>query len=182
MAMPCKICNHADRLQIDEALVRGVSARKIAKDLCINWISWRQIQRHKFHILDQLVDSDLCTRETLVQRIRLLSDNVERSKERSLARKDEHAFIKACAEQRHLLRFEAEVMQMVEAQAQIHAIVIHPSWIEYREAIFMALRQYPSARAEVIQNLKGLELEKKMELSETRLLNGGRQDGPSGSN
>lgn len=51
MSNRCKVCNHVQRIEIDQALVAGESLRSVAKRFGIHYSS---LSRHKSHISEQL--------------------------------------------------------------------------------------------------------------------------------
>lgn len=178
MPQQCTICNHPDRLQIEAALVRGVSLRNVAKQY---EASQAAVYRHR----------QKCMKVALVAARKEQADQEEleleqsgynafaemlwlRAETRKLYREvrgsdqphivqnadddkgvgDPRLALAALGEMRKQTQLFGELLKGVEENKQSER---ESEWLAIREAIFIALEPFPDARLEVAQALLVLQ-------------------------
>jgi class 3 adenylate cyclase len=157
MTRVCTICSHTYRQEIDEAILSGMSNRRIAAQ----WsLSENAVRRHKKAHIHQKVAKATAAREviqagTLLDQVRELLDKAHSLTEQAEEAGDLRTALVGVREIRGILELMAKVVGDLPAGPMI-GIQISPEWIGIRTAILKALEPHSEARQAVIEALDHL--------------------------
>jgi len=164
MPRPCSICQHAERPAIDQALVSGVSAPRIAAEYRV---SEDAALRHKAHIaarIQEATDDDTRQAAALAhqqaaqktQEARQALDVIEQLRaingatltilKRAHASKDDKVALLAVDRVQKQIELQARLLGDLDDRPVVN-VLITPQWITLRAVILSALADYPEARA-----------------------------------
>ncbi|CAA9466823.1 MAG: hypothetical protein AVDCRST_MAG58-3584 [uncultured Rubrobacteraceae bacterium] len=154
MTRVCTICSHAERHQIDVALVHREPYRHIASR---HDISTGALQRHSREHLPALlvkayeaVERD--NAEDLAGEVTKVKEDVHRLKEKAEEEGDIRAALLGCDKALKALELQAKVEQLIQT-TPIFNIHLTTEWIELRTAILQALGPHSEARESFLRAL-----------------------------
>jgi len=152
MSRVCTVCTHPDINIINEKLVAGQPALRVANSHGLKEKAMRNhkdkhlplalVQAHKIKET-QTADGLLLRAEILWQRAWNLSKKAEDEKSYAAA-------VSAVKECRGLLELVAKLVGELKTGTQIN-IVYNEEWVQLRHIIWKALERHPAARIEVMQ-------------------------------
>ena len=159
MPRSCTVCNHHDREDIDEALVRGESSAEIAGRY--RTIGERAIRRHRTNHLPETLAK--AQKAEVVAQADTLLDQVRDLQERALDILDQaeeagelRTALGAILEARGNLELLAKLLGELSDQPQVN-VLVSPEWLELRAVIVGALEPHPQALRAVVGALEGAE-------------------------
>ena len=159
MPRRCTVCDHADRVAIDGALVKGEPFRHIAA----RWaVSTTALQRHKTdHIPAALSTAKAATQVANADDL-LMQLGALRSKALGLLMKAEAAgdyrtALAGIREARSCIEVMARMMGELADGATVVNVLITPEWTRVQAAMLTALSPYPAARVAVADALVAIE-------------------------
>lgn len=155
MPRPCTICTHPTRAAIDQALVGGESAPKLAAKYRV---SDDALTRHRAHIPPALAKAQGVaeTRQALDVVVQLRAINAATLAILKAARDaDDHKLaLLAIDRVQRQIELQARLLGELDDRPQIN-ILVNPQWIELRATILQALQPYPEARDALAEALHG---------------------------
>ena len=161
----CKVCNHPNRKEIDQALLNGASVRDVGS---MYGLDKSAVSRHQAngHIISALVKGH--TAQEVARADSILGEVVS-LKERGLILLDQaegDGDIRTAAiclrEVRSVLELLAKVTGEISKTTQTvnnTTVFNAPVFIEFQTVIMKALEPYPEARIAVAQALEGVTIE-----------------------
>lgn len=171
MARTCTICTHAQRREIDEALVAGKPVRDIAGRYDI---SKTALQRHKEHLSGKLVKAAERREErhgtslldqlgALTARSQTLLSSIfpelQNGEKQTISPKDARDVSAVVREVRENLRLTAQLTGQLKgdgATVNVGIVLGSPEWGRVTATVMGALLPYPEARVAVADALAGL--------------------------
>jgi hypothetical protein len=153
----CTICTHPERAAIDQALVAGDSAPRIAAK---HRVSDDAVARHRSHLPEALTQAqaaaevaqadDLLSQvQELQRRTMAILETAEKSDRLGLA-------LGAIREARGNLELLAKLEGKLREQQTVN-ILIAPQWLELRTVILGALADHPEARLALARRLSEVQ-------------------------
>ncbi len=158
MPRTCTICAHADRAEIDRALVAGEPFRHIAAR---ENVSTTALQRHRnehipAHVPKAKEADAVADADDLLAQIRDLHRLAMHILARASAAGDLRAALAGVKEARACIETLLEVEGEIDRRPQVNLLVA-PEWVAVRSALMVALAPYPDARTAVTGQLVALE-------------------------
>lgn len=153
MPRTCTICSHAQRAEIDAALVAGEPYRGIAQRFRV---SPDAVYRHRAHVPAALARAkdaaEVAHGDTLLEQVTGLQARTLAILTKAEKTGDLPTALRAIGEARRNL----ELLGKLAGELQEHGdvIVINAAWIDLRGVILAALGPYPAARVAVAQALQ----------------------------
>lgn len=156
MARKCSVCSHPEVDAINEALISGVSYRRIATQYGLTEAS---VRRHKSaHLPAALVKaseaSQVASADDLLSQIKALQAKALAILDRNLG-KDDKIALSAIKEARANLELIGKLLGELASSPTV-VMVNNPEWIMLRTLIINALDNYPEAKMAVVNELERL--------------------------
>jgi len=149
MPRECTICTHKDRLEIDKALLAGVSNRTLSAQY---GVSISAVQRHRQHIPGHLAKAkqaeEVTQADNLLDDLQYLKGKAISLLEQAEKESNLSAAAQLISQARQTVEVLAEVRGELDRKTTIN-ILVNPQWIETRTVILKALAPYPEARQAV---------------------------------
>ena len=154
MVRVCTICSHAQRHQIDVALVHREPYRYIASR---NSVSTGALQRHaREHLPALLVKAyeavERDDAEDLAKEVIKVKEDVHRLKGKAEKEGDLRAALLGCDKALKALELQAKIEQLIQITPTFN-LHLNTEWIELRTAILRELEPYPEARESFLRAL-----------------------------
>lgn len=154
MPRTCTICTHAERADIDQALIAGEAFRDIARRCRV---SKDAIARHKAHLPAHVAKAaeaqTVAQADDLLASVQRLRERLETALTKAEAARDVAALAREARETaRLLLEVEGRLRQGAHVQVAV-ALVQSPEWVSLRSRMLRALEPFPDARQAVIASL-----------------------------
>ena len=158
MPRVCTACGHADRAEIDRALVAGLTFRTIADRF---GLSETALKRHKADHLPATMAKakaaeDVADADDLLAQVRDLHRLAMHLLAKASAAGDLKTALAGVREARACIETLLEVEGEIDRRPQVNVLVA-PEWIQVRSALMVALAPYPDARTAVAGRLVALE-------------------------
>ena len=157
MARVCTICSHAERHQIDVALVHREPYRHIASR---HGVSTGALQRHsREHLPSLLVKAYEATErdhgESLASELIKVKEDVQRLREKAEEEGDVRAALLGCDKALKALELQAKIEQLIQTTPTFN-LHLNTEWIELRTAILRELEPHPEARESFLKALSSV--------------------------
>ena len=158
MPRVCTVCQHVERAAIDEALVRGVAYRVIARqfDLGKDALGRHHAEHLPALLLKGQAAAEMSQADRLLADVRGLRETAYRLLLAAEAAGDLKTALLGVREARGCLELLAKLSGELDERPQLN-LVITPEWHRVRAALLAALGPYPEARAAVATRLMALE-------------------------
>jgi hypothetical protein len=157
MPRTCTICGHASRAAIDQALVSGESAPKIAAKYRV---SDDAVTRHRAHIPAQLLKAQEATdvRQALdvVMQLRAINSATIAILKSARASEDHKLALLAVDRVQKQIELQARLLGELDDRPVVN-VLITPEWQRLRAVIVEALADEPSARIKVAAALRRVD-------------------------
>jgi hypothetical protein len=158
MPRACTVCQHPNRAEIDDLLVRAESNRRIAAQFAV---TEQAIRRHKAaHLPATLVQAqeakEVARGDDLLGQVRELQAKALGILEKAEVSGDLKAAVSAIREARGCVELLAKLTDQLRDGATLNLILTSPHWVEIRDAVSRALSGFPEARVEVVQALRSI--------------------------
>ncbi len=154
MPRACTICNHAERVAINAALLDGTPYRHIAARFDT---STGALQRHKDeHLPVALVKAkeaeNIAEADDLLGQVRALQGRALTILDKAEATGDLRTALAAIREARGNLELLARLLGELQEGATVN-VLVSPAWLQVRTVIVQALAEYPEAQGAVVAAL-----------------------------
>lgn len=148
MPRKCSICEHAQRADIDAALVRGDVYRDVARRFaCSEHALFRHKQEHiPAHLAQAQEAQDVAQADTLLAQVRHLQTKALGILAKAEGAGDLRAATAAIREARECIELLAKLMGELDDRAQVNILIASPEWLAVRSRLLVALEPYPDAR------------------------------------
>jgi hypothetical protein len=157
MPRTCKVCVHADRPEIDKAIISGGSLRDIAGQYTL---SKSAVERHREHIPQALTRAqearEVARADDLLREVRALRSKAISILLQAEAAGDLRTALAGVREARECLQLLAKLSGELDERPVIN-VLISPEWVAVRSVLMTALVPYPEARIAVADRLALLE-------------------------
>ena len=156
MPRVCSICTHAQRADIDAALVRRDSLRDIAGRF---GVSRSALARHSDeHLGPALAKAQDAHEEThaldVLKQLRAINGACLAILQEARQQRDAHTALKAVDRIQRQIELQAKLLgDLDEAPTVQVAVLTSPEWVATRAALMEALRPYPDAQQAVSRAL-----------------------------
>ena len=154
MPRVCTICNHAERPEIDRALLDGEPYRHIAARFDT---STGALQRHREHLPTQLVKAqaaeEVAHADNLLEQVKSLQTRALSILDRADAAGDLRTALSAIREARSNLELLAKLLGELQQEGTTVNVYSAPEWLTLRAVLIGALRPYPDAAQAVSRAL-----------------------------
>ena len=162
MPRPCTVCTHPHRDAIDQWLVEGGTATKLA---ALFQVSADALDRHQArHLPNALVQAHAASRvaraDDLLDRLLVLANatlSILQQTSSGPAR-DNDVALKAIARAEKQIELQARLVGELRATTTVN-ILLAPQWIELRTLIVQTLEPFEAAREAVLGAIQGAEAE-----------------------
>lgn len=161
MPRVCTICIHAERANIDQALVGGGSFRDIAGHY---GLSKSSVERHKADHLPQAMvkaaeQEDIRNAIDVVKQLKAINSATLNILSEARHEGDHDTALKAIDRVQRQIELQAKLLGELDDRPQISQVnvLFAPEWLMVRQAIMHALAPYPDARIAVAGSLAQLE-------------------------
>lgn len=154
MPRRCTICDHAERADIDRALVRGTAYRSIAKQYRLSEsATFRHKAEHLPGKLMQAKDAEeVADADTLLDEVRSLHERTLSLLSGAEEAGELATALRAIREARANLELLAKLAGELNDNPALN-VVVSPQWIQIRATILHALDPHPEARLAVADAL-----------------------------
>lgn len=158
MGRLCSVCGHADRKQIDTAIVDGVGVRALATRYGLSKDAVaRHADTHLPGTLTRAADAaEAAHADTLLTEIRAREQRADELGRKAERDGDLRTALQALREWRGLAEFRAKVAGELDERAVVN-VMLSPEWVRIREVLIGALADHPEARLAVAAALGSLE-------------------------
>ncbi len=163
MPRSCTVCEHESRPAIDEQLVLGTPARKVAGEF---GLSEAALSRHRRgHLSPALArvsaEREAAGSESALDRLELLYRSARTVLEAAEAEGKAGLSLAAIRELRGLVELLARITGELDERPQVAVLNLgsNPEWVAVRSALLGALAPYPDARAAVARALGSVQLQ-----------------------
>lgn len=163
MPRTCTVCNHANRADIDAALVNKASFRVVSRQYRV---STDALQRHQSsgHVLKAIAKAEVAVKQErdlshaldLVQQLIDINVIARRVMTDALQSGDGKLALTACAEVLKQSEFQARIEGALKDNPTVNVLIM-PEWGTIRAALLAALMPYPEARSAVAGRLLEIE-------------------------
>src|SRR5665811_469814 len=161
MPRTCTICTHAQRQEIDSALLSGDSLRDIARQFRV---SKDPLSRHKSsHLGERMVkvaehnaEADIRTAIDVVRQLRAINDAAIGVLKQAKNAGDGALTLQATDRILKQIELQAKLIDLISDGTTVN-VVISPQWVELRTLIIGALQDYPEARQAVAAAIRAIE-------------------------
>lgn len=162
MPRACTICCHAEREAIDQALVAGESAPRIAAK---HRVSDDAVTRHRAHLLvplKQAREVQAAAVEEIVQaldvvgQLRAINQASLQVLKQARDMHDGELALKAVDRVQRQIELQAKLLGELDERPQVNVLAL-PEWAQVRLLVLHALEPHPEARAAVAARLMALE-------------------------
>jgi hypothetical protein len=152
----CTICGHAQRHDIEVALVRRDSYRTIARRFSV---SKDALGRHaREHLPEALVRAqeakEAVRADDLLSQVRELQSRTLSILEEAHDSGEHRTALAAIGQARANLELQARLLQLIKEGPTIN-VLLSTEWVELRAVIISALEPYEAARSAVLGALEG---------------------------
>jgi hypothetical protein len=159
MARTCTICTHAERAEIDAAIVRNDAFRRIASQYSV---SEAAVRRHKAEHLPALLvkakdAEDVAAADTLLDQIVELKKLAMHFLAKASQAGDYRTALAGIREARSCLETLAEIEGELDRRPVIN-VIASPAWVELRSVLLTALDPFPHARLAAAEAVAALEV------------------------
>ena len=151
----CTICAHPQRADIDKAILRDEPYRAIA---CQFDVSREAVRRHHKggHVSEKLIKADrareIARADNLLAEMQALQGRTLSLLEKAEGAGEHRTAIAAIREARANLEFLGRLAGEI-ADQQVVNVFVNPQWLTIRGVVLDALRDYPDARALLVDRL-----------------------------
>ncbi len=157
MPRHCTVCDHPQRDNIDNLLVKADAFRNIAEHFSL---FLGALHRHKSEHIDENLAKAKEAKEAsqagnLLDQLRDLQKKALRILSKAEANQDYRAATSAIREARGCLELLAKLLGELNQRPQVN-ILVAPEWITLRNVILELLEVYPEARISVSKALESL--------------------------
>ena len=161
MPRTCSICSHAERAEIDKALLTGDALRDIAGRFRV---SKTAVDRHKReHLSERMAEvatrneeADVRTAIDVVAQLRAINGASLSILEEARAAKDGTLALQAIDRIQKQIELQAKLIDLIR-EGDTNNVVISPQWMEIRSVILTALQPYPDVAMIVADQLQLIE-------------------------
>jgi hypothetical protein len=158
MPRVCTICSHAQRAEIDRALARDDSNRRIASHYGLVETS---VRRHRAdHLPARLVkaaeQTDVRNAINVVEQLKAINGAAFSVLKSARDSGDGDLALKAIDRIQKQIELQAKLLDMLQDGDTVN-IMINPQWVQMRTLIFGALAHHPDARYAVAAALQSVE-------------------------
>ncbi len=158
MTRRCTICGHSNRIEIEEALLKGEqSFRRIAAQYAV---TEQSLRRHKAaHIPAALAQAGAAEKVARADDLLAQAQNLQQKALALLAQAeadgDRKTALQGVREARGCLELLARLLGELSERPQVN-ILLAPEWVTVRGALLLALQPFPEARAAAAAALRRL--------------------------
>lgn len=159
MPRPCTVCKHESREIIDEMLmVKNDSFREVSGRF---GLARSSLQRHKAeHIPKRLAKAQeaevVAEADDLLAKVLNIEQTANRIAKRAEEEGDLRTAISGCRELARLVELLAKLQGVLKEGTTVN-VLVQPQWIQTRNVIVEALRDFPDARIAVADALHRIE-------------------------
>ena len=164
MPRRCTICDHAERAEIDQAIVRGATLWEIAGKF---GISKSAVHRHaEAHIPEALKHamraSEAAHGDALLGQVLDLRDRALGVLEKAESAEDHRTALAAIREARATVELLAKLVGELDERPVINVATFYasPEWGQIQALVMAVMEPYPEARQELAQGLTLIEAER----------------------
>lgn len=154
MPRTCTVCNHAERSEIDRALLSGEPYRNIAQRF---GTSPTALYRHKEHLPNELVKAqaaeEVAQADNLLEQVKSLQTRALSILDRADAAGDLRTALSAIREARGNLELLAKLLGELQSESTTVNVYSTPEWLTLRAVLISALQPYPDAARAVSRAL-----------------------------
>jgi hypothetical protein len=155
----CKVCRHAERLSIDEALLRGETLRTIAKrfELATSTLHDHSRKGHIPKALAKAADAAaVASGDALLAKVLDVEAEVRRLATKAERGGDVRGALVGLRELTRILELLGRLSGELKSRTEVNIVVL-PQWQDLQRRILAALAPYPTARAAVVAALAGAQ-------------------------
>jgi len=161
MTRTCTICTHAQRPEIEAALVTGMPYRDIARRY---GMSKDAVMRHASdHVAKQIAQAQEAREEAqaldVVRQLKAINGAAVAILAEARRTRDHDTALKAIDRIQRQLELQAKLLGEISDQPVVN-VMLSTEWLQVRAAMLAALAPYPQARQDVAAALVALERER----------------------
>ncbi len=164
MPRRCTICDHAQRAEIDQALVRGATLWEIAGNF---GISKSAVHRHAESHIPEVLKHALRAEEAahgdaLLGQVLDLRDRALGVLDKAESAEDHRTALAAIREARATVELLAKLVGELDERPVINVATFYasPEWGQIQALVMAIMEPYPEARQELAQGLTVIEAER----------------------
>lgn len=158
MSRVCTICSHAERAQIDAALLAGMPIRSIAFQI---GVSHTAIQRHKAHVSETISKSQEARDEAqaldVVKQLKAINGAAREILSSARHAGNPDLALRAIDRIHKQLELQAKLLGDLDDRPQINVLLGDPQWLAIFAAIRGALLPFAGAMEAVDEAVAALE-------------------------
>jgi hypothetical protein len=156
--LPCSICIHPERGEIDRSLARQGGYRKVAQRYGVT--PWSLLRHEENHLAAELVKAaeatSIADAINAVEQFKAINAATIGILADARKRGDAELALKAIARVEKQIELQARLLGAISDAPTIN-ILVAPEWLGVRAVLLAALQPYPEARAAVAGALAGTE-------------------------
>lgn len=150
MPRTCTVCSHAERAQIEAALVAGTSNRRIATHYGLTEAS---VRRHvSEHVKQQIAESREAREEAqsldVVKQLKAINGTAFAILAEARRAQDHDIALKAIDRIQRQLELQAKLLGQLDERPVVN-VMLSPEWLHVRAAMLAALAPHAQARLDV---------------------------------
>jgi hypothetical protein len=152
MPRACTVCNHPERVQIEQAIVSGIAFRRIAAQFSISATS---VRRHKENCIGEAVQALQAEREVqsawnIFTEMEWIHTETHLIYNDTRAEMDHASSLRALSESRKLIELQHELSSQSDDDLRT---AFMEQWESIRKILFDALAPFPEAKLAVARAL-----------------------------